>query len=471
MSKGIIAELSSKDAISSDFIFNLRSYIFKKYPDDLPSNHVVIFADAIKRILDEKMPKFKQSQKEQIKYSLFSKTVKRAQFKINYLDIFEEILISRINGNSVVKEITNWLSEVIEYNIKESIVSDFIQNVHKALDESPNKDIDIIINEVETKHKLLDLILINTDKFFDLDLPFTQTNKEIEISELKYTEPACVERTNTRPVYAEQTSMEPVYVEQTSREPVCIILGQLKKINKIDFTFINNILFILLGLKEKLKLRKSFSLMIAFKPLMKRKIVILLTSIGIIFPYCIYATYNIKHDGIEKITRAINIPTLQIAQTINNKQEKVVESIKYENKPIALNNTKEINNSLNKKVIHKLNSNITYKMRATAYDLSIESCGKARNHPYYGITFSGTRAKKGKTVAVDPRVISIGSRLFIRFPKEYSFLDGIYIAEDTGGKIKGNRVDIFFGEDEIGSKYISNKVKEFGVRYVQVELL
>jgi len=35
-------------------------------------------------------------------------------------------------------------------------------------------------------------------------------------------------------------------------------------------------------------------------------------------------------------------------------------------------------------------------LTATAYDLSYESCGKTRDHPEYGITYTGTRAKLGR---------------------------------------------------------------------------
>ena len=54
-----------------------------------------------------------------------------------------------------------------------------------------------------------------------------------------------------------------------------------------------------------------------------------------------------------------------------------------------------------------------------------------------GITATGTVATAGRTIAVDPQVIKLGSRVLI--PGR-----GMYHAEDVGGAIKGNRLDIFF---------------------------
>ena len=53
-----------------------------------------------------------------------------------------------------------------------------------------------------------------------------------------------------------------------------------------------------------------------------------------------------------------------------------------------------------------------------------------------GITATGLRARKG-LVAVDPKVIRLGTKLYI---EGY----GIAIAADTGGWIKGNRIDLCF---------------------------
>lgn len=55
-------------------------------------------------------------------------------------------------------------------------------------------------------------------------------------------------------------------------------------------------------------------------------------------------------------------------------------------------------------------------------------------------TASGARAEAGKTIAVDPNVIPLGSTVII---------DGKeYVAQDTGGAIQGNRIDIYCGSHE-----------------------
>lgn len=111
------------------------------------------------------------------------------------------------------------------------------------------------------------------------------------------------------------------------------------------------------------------------------------------------------------------------------------------------------------------------EMRATAYDLSVQSTGKSRSHPAYGITKSGERATKGRTVAVDRKVIPLRSTLYVDFPVEYDHLDGIYVAEDIGGAIDGNEIDIFFGEDNPGETIVHQQALEFGVRQVIVYII
>ncbi|MEW6226501.1 MAG: peptidoglycan DD-metalloendopeptidase family protein [Bacillota bacterium] len=80
----------------------------------------------------------------------------------------------------------------------------------------------------------------------------------------------------------------------------------------------------------------------------------------------------------------------------------------------------------------------TMVVEATGYTAGYESTGKKPGDPGYGITATGTRAHHG-TVAVDPSVIPLGMKMYI---PGY----GYGVAEDTGGAIKGNRIDLFFDD-------------------------
>lgn len=81
-------------------------------------------------------------------------------------------------------------------------------------------------------------------------------------------------------------------------------------------------------------------------------------------------------------------------------------------------------------------------MEATAYTAGYESTGKRPGDPHYGVTRSGTRVRPG-VVAVDPNVIPLGSRLYIEsMDGRVSY--GVAYAEDTGGAIRGNKIDIYY---------------------------
>jgi len=67
-------------------------------------------------------------------------------------------------------------------------------------------------------------------------------------------------------------------------------------------------------------------------------------------------------------------------------------------------------------------------------------------------TYTGTRAEEGRTIAVDPDIINFGSKVMI---------DGhIYTAEDCGGAVSGDHIDIFMEDHDY--------VDEFGVQYKEV---
>ena len=101
----------------------------------------------------------------------------------------------------------------------------------------------------------------------------------------------------------------------------------------------------------------------------------------------------------------------------------------------------------------------TYKL--TAYCSCKKCCGKwAENRPLdengnpIVYTSIGAIAKAGTTIAVDPSVIPYGSKVKIN--------GHTYIAQDCGGAIKGNRIDIYFDDHQ--------EALQFGVQTAEVFL-
>ena len=87
----------------------------------------------------------------------------------------------------------------------------------------------------------------------------------------------------------------------------------------------------------------------------------------------------------------------------------------------------------------------TFKL--TAYCACEKCCGKSD-----GITATGTKATANRTIAVDKTIIPYGTIVIINGNE--------YVAEDTGGAVKGNIIDIFFDDHE--------EALNFGVQYADV---
>ncbi len=79
--------------------------------------------------------------------------------------------------------------------------------------------------------------------------------------------------------------------------------------------------------------------------------------------------------------------------------------------------------------------------RIERYTKVIDCVATAYTHTGY-VTATRTWPKVG-TIAVDPSVIPLGSKLYVESADGESWIYGYCIAEDTGGLIKGNRIDLF----------------------------
>jgi uncharacterized protein YabE (DUF348 family) len=85
------------------------------------------------------------------------------------------------------------------------------------------------------------------------------------------------------------------------------------------------------------------------------------------------------------------------------------------------------------------------KIRMLATSYTEATCGKEPDHPYYGITYLGWKMGNG-IVAVDPQVVNLRSTVYVS-----GYGEGV--AGDTGGGIKGHRIDLGYDVDDFMSWY------------------
>lgn len=131
------------------------------------------------------------------------------------------------------------------------------------------------------------------------------------------------------------------------------------------------------------------------------------------------------------------------------KPKEVVEKPKQEQ-----NNKDDSNNDTNNKSDEQKEeeSNLIYmgRFKLTAYCACSKCCGKSD-----GITASGTKAKQGRTIAVDPKQIPYGTKVVIN--------GHTYVAEDCGSGIGKSCIDVFFNSHK--------EALNFGIQYADVYII
>lgn len=139
----------------------------------------------------------------------------------------------------------------------------------------------------------------------------------------------------------------------------------------------------------------------------------------------LYSIANKYNTTVSKLKSENNLKTntINIGQTIKVKNA----SSKSSSKTTAKASSKKVTQSVVKNSSYK-----TYRMIATAFTANCRGCS--------GVTATGFNLKKNpaaKVIAVDPKVIPLGSKVHV---EGY----GTAVAADTGGRIKGHKIDVFY---------------------------
>lgn len=444
----ILGRLAAEEILPAKTVLNLREYISRKNPSLSLVSKAAIFADAVNKVLSDKIPEMPEEQLKQFKVCLFRETARKAQFCIDGSDVFKSALRLGISDEQFIAGLGGWLEKTLEIPVSRTNLTEFVTLAFAMMNKSAGIGLDEVIelaeqqvggisngtaigNESEsingtetgigagsrTGSESINGISVGTQTDTDVGTgaeaandPIVSAGAVIQFAP-ENAAPENVASKNASPENAAWNT------EENTAET-----GKESEASGFRSIFIRS----LTGNRKQLRVIAAVGLV---------SISVLLSYFSALY---INATENAGFPQTEEI--------------IAVEQEELPAGAVVPADP-------------------KDSGDSVIKMKATAYDLSFESCGKARSHPAYGVTSSGTRATVGRTIAVDPEVIPLGSKVKLTFPGKYSYLDGVYIAEDTGRLIKGNRVDVFFGEDKVGSKTVNKLAMDFGVQNVEVEIL
>lgn len=117
------------------------------------------------------------------------------------------------------------------------------------------------------------------------------------------------------------------------------------------------------------------------------------------------------------------------------------------NKIVQIQTKQITSRSSNSRVSNTSGKSGVYKV--TAYCSCAKCCGKTN-----GITASGTKATANHTIAA-PSIFAFGTKVKIN--------GTVYVVEDRGGAIQGNRIDIYMNSHQ--------EALAWGVRYLELEVL
>lgn len=194
-----------------------------------------------------------------------------------------------------------------------------------------------------------------------------------------------------------------------------------------------------LSLKKKTFLRRFAMVLLFFGALYTT-----LSTISNVTMHDIFM--NNHHNTVNTVSK----PAIQ-----GNKEKPIKKTLKEKN--LEWQHLPSAKDTSTEQIVQVMEENFPKeRVVATGYTAGAESTGKTKDHPEYGITYSGVEASRGlySTIAADLRVYPLGTIMYI---PDY----GYGVVTDKGSAIKGNKIDLYF-------QTVDDVYKEWGKKELDV---
>jgi 3D (Asp-Asp-Asp) domain-containing protein len=194
------------------------------------------------------------------------------------------------------------------------------------------------------------------------------------------------------------------------------------------------------------------------KSLKKTLLCTALSVIPVAYSYHMYHDLNEQLKRLENQNKQQQKLIKQLQQDVNTNSKNIKESEDRLRQRFD-EEVREIEKRI-EQIREKYKNNYVYSFEGvvTAYTAGYESTQKRKGHPLYGVTASGTKAKQGRTIAMD-KSFPFGTLVKIEGFNE------VFRVEDRGSKIKGNRIDLYFENVEDAVKFGKQKRKIYIINF------
>lgn len=167
--------------------------------------------------------------------------------------------------------------------------------------------------------------------------------------------------------------------------------------------------------------------------------------------------YNVPLDALMKANPTINPLNLSVGKKLNIPTAKAAAAKKSIAMKASVNDSAKTVTAINGKEFAYSKS---FTVKATAYTAAASENGK-----WGAVDYFGDKLKVG-TIAVDPKIIPLGTKLYVTDYDYNGLPQGgmVATATDIGGSIKGKRIDIFVPG-------VTSQARSFGFQNVKVFIL